>query len=79
MSKYLRSRPQPSTESVRRAKHELRAVVASTGHHSMFSDVVENDRARNDLLDGLRNFRPTTVCSFGFYLKILFSYFCSVS
>uniref|UniRef100_A0A914X7N1 RNA helicase n=1 Tax=Plectus sambesii TaxID=2011161 RepID=A0A914X7N1_9BILA len=59
MSKYLRSRPQPSTESVRRAKHELRTVVAASGRHAVFKDVDDNDQARNQLLEGLRNFRPS--------------------
>lgn len=70
MSKYLRSRPQPSTESVRRAKNELRAVVAAIGHHPMFNDISDDDRARNHLLDGLRNFRPTTVRLFDYFIRL---------
>ncbi|VDM46071.1 unnamed protein product [Toxocara canis] len=69
MSKYTRTRPPPSAESVRRTKTGLReAFAAASSHPILKRDTAPDEQARLNLLQELRNFKPHTVSSCSVFL-----------
>lgn len=61
MSKYSRTRPQPSAESVRRTKTELReAFAAASPHPILRRDAAPVEDARMNFLQELHSFKPHT-------------------
>ncbi len=64
MSKYMRTRTQPSAESVRRVKQRVDSALFSAIYHPMFDTIgcEREELSRTSLLEGLRNYRPSAVC-----------------
>lgn len=58
MKKYLRTRPPPSAESVRRSKTEF-SQLTSTPHPFLRDSNDETTQTELDMLEGIRNYRPS--------------------
>uniref|UniRef100_A0A158Q733 RNA helicase n=1 Tax=Elaeophora elaphi TaxID=1147741 RepID=A0A158Q733_9BILA len=60
MQKYKKTRPQPSAESVRRAKDEIREALFKTSVHPFLQQESSEETVRQSLLRDLHNFKSTT-------------------
>ena len=61
MKKYLRTRPPPAAESVRRSKTEF-SLISPSPHPFLRESNDESAIAELALLEGIRNYRPSAVC-----------------
>lgn len=61
MQKYKKTRPQPSTESVRRAKHEVKEALFKASVHPFFQQESSEESVRQSLLRDLHNFKSMMV------------------
>lgn len=64
MQKYKKTRPQPSAESVRRAKDEIKEALFKTSVHPYLQQHTSEEAIRQSLLRDLHNFKSTTVFRF---------------
>lgn len=64
MQKYKKTRPQPSSESVRRAKNDIREALLEASIHPFLRKGAPNEAMRQTLLRDLHNFKPTVVSLF---------------
>lgn len=69
MQKYKKTRPQPSAESVRRAKGEIKEALFKASVHPLLQHESAEETVRQSLLRDLHNFKSTTVCRF--FLNLL--------
>ncbi|EFO19598.1 DEAD/DEAH box helicase [Loa loa] len=60
MQKYKKTRPQPSAESVRRAKGEIKATLFKAAVHPFLQQESPEEIVRQSLLRHLHNFKSTT-------------------
>uniref|UniRef100_A0A8R1TPA5 RNA helicase n=1 Tax=Onchocerca volvulus TaxID=6282 RepID=A0A8R1TPA5_ONCVO len=60
MQKYKKTRPQPSAESVRRAKDEIKEALFKTSVHPYLQQHTSEEAIRQSLLRDLHNFKSTT-------------------
>lgn len=61
MQKYKKTRPQPSAESVRRAKDEIKEALFKASVHPLLQQETPEETVRQSLLRDLHNFKSTTV------------------
>ncbi|VBB32965.1 unnamed protein product [Acanthocheilonema viteae] len=60
MQKYKKIRPQPSAESVRRAKDEIKEALFKASVHPFLQQETPEETVRQSLLRDLHNFKSTT-------------------
>ncbi|VDP20091.1 unnamed protein product [Onchocerca flexuosa] len=60
MQKYKKTRPQPSSESVRRAKDEIKEALFRASVHPYLQQHTSEETIRQSLLRDLHNFKSTT-------------------
>ncbi|VDN01811.1 unnamed protein product [Thelazia callipaeda] len=60
MQKYKKTRPQPSSESVRRAKDEVKKALVGVSVHPFLQQKTPEESRRQMMLQNLHNFKPAT-------------------
>ncbi|VDN25019.1 unnamed protein product, partial [Gongylonema pulchrum] len=59
MKKYTKTRPQPSSESVRRAKDDIKEALLKASVHPFLQQEAPHEAVRHSFLRDLHNFKPS--------------------